>query len=76
LRRSFFRGNFDPVGHYTGYQILSYYLQYAFILDPCGKSAHQAIMVYPVKEFGQIHVDNVGVSFHHMSFTLYDRVMR
>ena len=72
---SFFCRHRDARDHHTRPQILSYYLQYALIFYSSGESAHQAVVRNSVKKFRQVHINDIGITFNHVPFTLHYRIV-
>ena len=62
LRRSFAAGTGHAALHHPRLQVAADQMQDAFVLDPASQTTHQDVVVHPVKELFQVHVDHPAVA--------------
>ena len=75
LRRPFVARHHDAFHHSAGLEVSADQLEHAWIADVSSHSAHQHVVVDPVKELGQVHVDHDHPFHLHVAQSLPDRTM-
>ena len=62
--------------HEPGLQIAANQLEYCLVADPLAQPVHQDVVIHPVKELLQVHIDHHPVAVLHMALRLQHCVMR